>query len=97
MRARTIAPAHIGQGSSVTYSVQSSSRQLPSASAAWVMAIISAWAVGSWSCSRWLWAEAMTRSAWTMMAPIGTSSSCRGFGLGEGQPHVLAVGLGIGG
>ena len=46
MRACTIAPAHMGQGSKVTYSVQPSSRQLDSACAACVMAIISACAVG---------------------------------------------------
>ena len=40
-------PRHIGQGSSVTYKVQPSSRHDCRASAAWVMAIISAWAVGS--------------------------------------------------
>ena len=37
---------------SVTYSVQPSSRQEFKAWAAWVMAIISAWAVGSRNCSR---------------------------------------------
>ena len=54
MRACRIAPAHIGQGSSVTYNRQPSNRQLCSDAAACVIAIISAWAVGSCSCSRWL-------------------------------------------
>ena len=54
LRASTIAPAHIGQGSSVTYIVQSSSRQDSSEFAARVIAIISACAVGSLSDSRWL-------------------------------------------
>ncbi len=50
--ARTSAPAHIGHGSKVTYTVQPPSRQLPTNSAACVSAIISAWAVGSFNCSR---------------------------------------------
>src|SRR5262245_27867026 len=41
------------------------------------MAIISAWAVGSRSCSRWLWAEAITCSACTITAPTGTSPSAK--------------------
>ena len=75
MRACTMAPAHIGHGSSVTYSVQPSSRQLPSAAAACVMAIISAWAVGSRSASRSLRAAASTRPSRTMTAPTGASSA----------------------
>ena len=58
MRACTIAPAHIVQGSSVTYNVQPVRRQSDRAVAAWVMAITSACAVGSRSCSRWLYAAA---------------------------------------
>ena len=42
MRALRMAPAHMGQGSSVTYRSHSSSRQLPSAALAWAMASISA-------------------------------------------------------
>jgi hypothetical protein len=71
-----MAPAHIGHGSSVTYRVQPSSRHERRAAAAWVMAIISAWAVGSRSCSRWLCARATTpRCGATMTAPTGTSSA----------------------
>jgi len=46
-RDSTIAPAHIAHGSSVTYSVQSSSRHDPRARAASRNASSSAWAVGS--------------------------------------------------
>ena len=49
--ARTKAPAHMEQGSSVTYIVHPSSRQDPKAAEAWVKAMISAWAVGSASVS----------------------------------------------
>ena len=52
------APAHMGQGSMVTYSSASTSRQLPSIEAARRTATISAWAVGSTSCSRRLCARA---------------------------------------
>ncbi len=47
MRARTIAPAHIAQGSRVTKRVVPGSRQPPSSSAAARIASSSAWAVGS--------------------------------------------------
>ena len=63
----------IGQGSSVTYSVQPFSRQSPSSPAACVMAIISAWAVGSCSVSRELCAAAIIRPSCTITAPTGTS------------------------
>src|SRR5205823_11458954 len=55
----TTAPAHMAHGSRVTYSTQSSSRHDRSAWAACVIAIISAWAVGSLSASRWLCAWAI--------------------------------------
>ena len=48
----TMAPAHMGHGSRVTYSVQSFSRQSPFCSAPWRMHSSSAWAVRSWRCSR---------------------------------------------
>src|SRR3990167_4965665 len=41
------------------------------------MAIISAWAVGSLSVSRWLCPRPMMRSSCTTTAPIGTSSSSK--------------------
>src|SRR5205823_5492644 len=46
-RASTRAPAHIAQGSSVTYAAAPSKRQLPRTRAASRNAMISAWAVGS--------------------------------------------------
>ena len=49
IRASTMAPAHIGQGSLVTYRMLSVNRQSPAALAACVIARISAWAVGSFS------------------------------------------------
>lgn len=73
----TIAPAHMGQGSRVTYKMQFSRRHDCKNCAAWVIAIISACAVGSLSSSRWLCALAMMPSlAETIRAPTGTSSSC---------------------
>ena len=58
-RALTMAPAHIAHGSSVTTSVQSSSRQWPTTAAASRRARISAWAVGSPVSSRSLWRAAI--------------------------------------
>src|SRR6266511_1643686 len=52
MRARTIAPAHIAQGSSVHTTVTPVRRQRPSVRAASWMASSSAWAVGSFALSR---------------------------------------------
>ena len=54
-----MAPAHMAQGSSVTYSRQPESRQPPSAAAAARIASISAWAVGSPVASRRLRPRAM--------------------------------------
>src|SRR6185312_8007124 len=73
-RASTIAPAHMAHGSSVTYSTESSTRQLPRAWAAARRAIISAWAVGSSRSSRSLWPAPITSPSWTTMAPTGMSS-----------------------
>lgn len=72
-RLKTIDPAHIGHGSSVTYSVHPSSRQLSRVRPANVKASRSAWAVGSCSVSRKLNAWAITRSPRTITAPTGTS------------------------
>src|SRR6478735_9563837 len=73
-RASTIAPAHIVQGSSVTTSVQPSSRHDPRVAAACRSATTSAWPVGSWSRSRTLRPWPMTSPLVSMTtAPMGTS------------------------
>ena len=87
MRASTIAPAHMEHGSFVTYSTVFSSRQFSSADAACVIAIISACAVGSFSSSVWLWAEAIRRGGSCLSAlpidmitqPVGTSPASAAF------------------
>ena len=88
MRASTAAPAHIGQGSSVTNRSQSSSRQSPRAAAAWRMAIISACAVGSLSAIRRLCPLPITCPLQTMTQPMGTSSMASASrALLDGKPH----------
>ena len=69
----TIAPAHMGQGSSVTYSVQPLSRRVCRARQARSMASISACANGLSCASRSLWALAITCPSRTITAPTGTS------------------------
>ena len=69
------AAAHIGQGSTVTYKVASFKYLPPRASVAAVMAIISAWAVGSWRVSVRLCPFPMMRPLHTTTAPMGTSPS----------------------
>ena len=71
------AAAHMGQGSTVTYKVQSLRYLPPIASVAAVRAIIYAWAVGSERRSVMLWPRAMMRPRHTMTAPMGTSPSAR--------------------
>ena len=63
----------MGHGSSVTYSVQPSSRHEPRARPARVIASRSAWAVGSCRVSRKLNAWETTLRSWTMTDPTGTS------------------------
>src|SRR6185312_1807289 len=72
-RASTIAPAHIAHGSSVTYSVQPSSLQLPSTRDASRIAIISACAVASLSRCVLLAPRPTISSPRTTTAPTGTS------------------------
>ncbi|KJS16923.1 MAG: hypothetical protein VR69_07020 [Peptococcaceae bacterium BRH_c4b] len=69
----TMAPAHMGQGSTVEYSTQSFSRQSPRNRAASRMASISAWAELSASISRRLWPRPMISPLCTTTAPMGTS------------------------
>ena len=71
------APAHIGQGSTVTYKVQSVKYFPPMASVAAVTATISAWAVVSCSRSVMLCPRPMTRPRQTMTAPMGISPAAR--------------------
>ena len=71
------APAHIGQGSTVTYKVQSVRYLPPMASVAAVMATISAWAVVSISRSVILCPRPITRPRDTMTAPMGISPAAR--------------------
>ena len=73
MRALRMAPAHMGQGSSVTYSSQSSSRQVPRAALAWAMASISAWDDVACFSSRRLRPRPTTSPFRTMTQPTGTS------------------------
>src|SRR6267154_2611315 len=74
MRAKEIAWAHIGQGSSVTWRSHSTSRGAPSLAAAARIASISACAVGSFVSSVRLPASASTSPDGPMItAPIGTS------------------------
>src|SRR5437773_1320620 len=72
--ASTIAPAHWAHGSRVTYSVQSSSRSVPSAVRACWMARSSAWAVGSLRATVSLCALETTTPSRIITAPTGTSS-----------------------
>src|SRR3954453_11946370 len=76
-RASTMAPAHIAQGSRVTYMTESSTRHDSTARAASRKAMISACAVGSCRSSRSLPPAPMTSPSWTSTAPIGTSSCSR--------------------
>src|SRR3954471_4053849 len=73
MRASAIAPAHIAQGSRVTQRSHSSSRAVPSASAAVRSATISAWAVGSTPSRIRLRAVETTAPERVTTAPTGTS------------------------
>src|SRR4051812_9877299 len=73
-RASTIAPAHIAQGSRVTYMTESRTRHDSTARAASRRAMISACAVGSCRNSRSLRPTPMTSPSRTTTAPIGTSS-----------------------
>ncbi len=75
IRERTMAPAHIAQGSSVTYNVHPSSLQWPLACAARRIATASAWAVGSPRVWVRLWPAASSSPARTITAPTGTSPS----------------------
>ena len=68
-------PAHMGQGSRVTYRVHWSKNLPPKNSDAEVKACISACAVKSRSRSHRLWARAMTWPCATITAPTGTSSN----------------------
>lgn len=70
-----MAPAHMTHGSSVTYNLHSSKRQLPTTFEARSIAICSACAVGSCAVSLKLCDRAMTSLFLTMIAPIGTSPS----------------------
>src|SRR5438270_8942184 len=93
-RAIEIAAAHIAQGSSVTHSVQSSSREVPSLTAAARIAAISACAVGSLDPRMALRVSATISSPLVTTAPTGTSpaaaasaarSSARRIGGGSGK------------
>ena len=68
-----MAPAHMGQGSRVTYKSQSSSRQEPRAALAWAMASSSAWEATDCFSSRRLRPRPMTAPSLTMTQPTGTS------------------------
>ena len=72
-RAKEIAAAHIGQGSSVTQRSQPASRSEPSLAAASRIARSSACAVGSDSSRVRLPAAATMAPSFTMIAPTGTS------------------------
>lgn len=72
-RESIIAPAHIGQGSSVTYSEQPVNRQRFNRRLASWSAMSSAWAVPSRQDSRLLKPAPTTVSSKTTTAPIGTS------------------------
>jgi hypothetical protein len=75
--ARAIAPAHIGQGSRVTYRTHLSNRQSCRRSALERNASISACAVGSLVLSRILCAEASNSPALATTHPTGISPSSR--------------------
>lgn len=77
--AKIRAPAHIRQGSIVTYNVVASNLSFRRYDAACVIAIISACAVGSFRSFIWLCALAITLPLWTMIAPTGTSSASNAF------------------
>ena len=86
-------------GSSVTTSVQSSSRHVPSAAAASRSASTSAWAVGSWRCSRSLWRRATTAPSRSTDGPdrdvaVRPSAAC---GLHQRERHRLLVAVHGGG
>src|SRR5690625_6736308 len=74
-----IAPAHIGQGSNVTYNVQFSKRQLEFISLARAIAVSSAWANVEWVVSRSLYPVLIILSSHTITAPIGTSPNFSAF------------------
>ena len=69
----SIALAHIGHGSSVTYKSQSSNRQDFNFLHAFWIAKISAWCVAIWLFSRLLYALAIILLFLTTTAPTGTS------------------------
>src|SRR5699024_8946184 len=74
MRELMMAPAHMGQGSRVTYRVHPVSRQEPTAAQATLMASTSAWAVARPSASRRLRPRPIiSPSGETMTQPTGTS------------------------
>ena len=73
MRLLRMAPAHMGQGSSVTNSSHSHSRQPPSFLQAASMASSSAWCRAFFSVSRVLWAADTTSPLRATTAPTGTS------------------------
>ena len=75
-RALRMAPAHMGQGSRVTNSSHSSSRQVPRVSLAWAMASISAWEAVDCFSSRRLRPRPTMVSPRTMTQPTGTSPAC---------------------
>ena len=75
----TIAPAHIWHGSSVTYSVQPSSRQSPSFLLAFRIAFSSAWDSVFLSVFLRLYPRAITFPSYTITQPIGTSISFSAF------------------
>ena len=70
-----IAPAHMGHGSSVTYSVHCHSRQPPSVRQASPMASSSAWASAVFPFSRRLRPRPTMRSSSVITHPTGTSPS----------------------
>src|SRR5699024_7258139 len=72
MRLLRMAPAHMGQGSRVTNSSHSHSRQPPSAWQARSMASSSAWWTAFFSVSRVLWAAATISPRRATTAPTGT-------------------------
>ncbi len=74
-RARTRAPAHMAQGSRVTYNTVSSRCREPTAETAWRIAIISACAVGSRVDSTRLEPRPIILSPLTSTAPTGTSAA----------------------
>src|SRR5699024_4968628 len=74
-----ILPAHMIQGSRVTYKIHSLSFHVPNTSLASLIASISACASGFCLFSLKLWAFAMILFWYTTTAPTGTSSSSYAF------------------